>query len=130
MENGHGQKYSFLKEKGLVALLLSTSIPEAAGKTGVHPITLQRWLEIDEFQEMYNQAKQKVLCFGILKLQSAISTAVTTLVEIMETSKNNKDRINSARCILEMAFKAVDTDMQMRINNMENIVDKLTTEEN
>ena len=58
---GHGEKLSRKAELFIVALLTQPTVTAAAQTIGVSEATARRWLQREEFQERYREARQEAL---------------------------------------------------------------------
>ena len=76
---GHGEKFSRKQEEAIIALMTTTSIAAAADKVGISQTALFRWLQNDEFQQKYKEARSAALSQAIAQLQQATGEAVQTL---------------------------------------------------
>ena len=116
------QKLTARQDKALGALLSSPSI-EAAGqacKVGVR--TIHRWLQDDPvFQDAYREARRQVVQQAITQVQQATSTAVQTLLAVMQDAEAPASaKVSAARTILETAVKAVELeDLEARLAALE-----------
>lgn len=122
---GHGAKFPRKKQEAIAALLTQPTIREAAKTAGVGEKTLWRWLQNQEFQEAYREAKRRVVEEGISKLQQVCGEAVKTLEEIMRNQENPpSSRVTAARIILEMTIKAVEIDdLASRVEKLERTIE-------
>lgn len=134
---GHGEKLSRKKELALVALLASSTLPEAAAKVGVHERTLFRWLKNPDFKATYRRLRRECVEAATAKLQKGMEEAVNCLMEILtakETKFFQKDgkvtdarnvvawgpRLGAAKSILELALKASELeDLEKRVTELE-----------
>lgn len=119
---GHGQKLSRKKEQAIAALLSQPSIGGAAKKLGVGEKTLFRWLQLDEFQRAYKNARRQVIQQAIAQIQSVLSEAVQTLLNVMADSTTPASaKVSAARALLDIGFKVVEIDdLESRIEKIEN----------
>jgi hypothetical protein len=108
---GHGEKRSRKQDLALVALLNSPTIGEAAKVVGIGETTLWRWLQDEDFQERYRDAKRRAVNQAVTRLQQATTVAVDTLEEVMQNpGAPPSSRVAAAKTVLEMAFKALELD--------------------
>ncbi len=91
------------QEKALSALLESTSIVEAAGKSGLSERTLYRFLEDEKFQTEYQQARSRIVESAISRLELIAGDAVETLHRNL-TCDNPQAEIRAAQLILDNVF--------------------------
>lgn len=118
---GHGEKLSRKQEQAIAALLSEPTICAAAGRIGVNEATLYRWLQHEEFQSSYRQARRESVSQAIAGLQQASSEAVQTLRDIMANSEAPvSSRVTAAKAVLELALKAVELeDIEERVTALE-----------
>jgi DNA-binding MurR/RpiR family transcriptional regulator len=118
---GHGSKYPQKREQAVAALLAHSTIGEAAGAVGVSEVTMWRWLQEEEFQTAYREAKKQIVQQAVTRIQQVTGEAVDTLREIMlDPKKPATSRVTAARTILNMAVKAVELDdLERRIEEIE-----------
>jgi len=109
---GTNGKIDKRQEEAIAALLTCATVHQAAEKSHVGERTLLRWLSEDvAFNEAYRKARLAVVQQAIAQVQHASSTAVATLVSIMQ-NPDAKDtaRVNAAKTTLEMALRGVEID--------------------
>jgi transposase-like protein len=118
---GHGQKLSRKKEQAIAALLSQSSIGSAAKKVGIGEKTLFRWLRLDDFQQEYKNARRQVIDQTIAQIQTVMSEAVQTLLNIMsDGAAPASAKVSAARALLDIGFKVVEIeDLEGRIENIE-----------
>src|SRR5215218_770182 len=94
------------QEKGVVALVTSKTLEEAAAKTGVTPRTLYRWQHEDPlFATAWRSARREALDAGIASLQCGLSEAVEVLRDALKHNSVNA-RIRAALGLLEYGLSA------------------------
>jgi hypothetical protein len=118
---GHGQKLSRRKELAIAALLSQPSIGGAAKKAGIAEKTLFRWLQLNEFQRAYKNARRQVIDQTIAQIQSVLSEAVQTLLNVMsDIEAPASAKVSAARALLDIGFKVVEIeDLESRIEKIE-----------
>ena len=129
---GPGQKLNRNQEKAITALLIHTTLSEAAKFCGISEATLWRWMQIPSFQEAYAQARRSALEGAIGQLQQAAGLAVATLIGIMQNPLiyPGANQIAAARTVLEYGFKGADLlDMEKRIAALEELMQQQEQEE-
>lgn len=124
--SGETQKISSKKSRAIASLLKEKTIKDAAVSVGIGEATLRRWMNEDDFQEVYRHAKKQIVLHAVTQLQNATGDAVCVLSEIMNDSDNSPSpRVTAARTILEMALKAVEIEeLEARIEALEKFIDK------
>lgn len=122
MKRGHGEKFTRNKEKAVLALLTEPSIGKAAEKVGIAEVTLWRWMQREDFNERYRQAKREAFTQTIGRLQQASTMAVDTLCDVMGNKKASPlARVNAAKTVLEMAHNGIETEEVLeRLEKVEN----------
>jgi len=110
-------------EAAIAALLTAPTIAAAAHAVGVSEITLWRWLQREEFQVRYREAKSQAVAQSIARLQQVSGEAVETLREVMaNTESPASSRVAAAKAVLEMAIKAVELeDLTARVEELERL---------
>lgn len=110
-------------ESAIASLLTAPTIAEAAHAVGVSEQTLWRWLQQDEFNDRYREAKRMAVAQAVARLQQATTQAVSTLEDVMSSDESpTSSRVAAAKTVLEMAFRAVEIeDMATRIEELEAI---------
>jgi transposase-like protein len=118
---GHGQKLSRKKEHAIAALLSQPSIGGAAKKVGIGEKTLFRWLQLEEFQRAYKNARHQVIDQTIAQIQSVMSEAVQTLLNVMsDVAAPASAKVSAARALLDIGFKVVEIEeLEGRIEKIE-----------
>lgn len=106
---GHGEKYSQNKDKAILALLQEPTIEKAAARCGISEVTLWRWQQRKDFQELYQAARLRITDAAIAQIQQASVEAVEVLRDVMKKAyKNPAARVSAAKIILEIAFNATE----------------------
>jgi transposase len=90
-------------EKALAALLNTSSVRDAATKSGLSEETIYRYLRDEEFRTEYEDAKRQVVESAIAGLQQAANEAVETLRRNL-TCDNPQAEIRAAQLILDNVF--------------------------
>ncbi|MEK5176939.1 phBC6A51 family helix-turn-helix protein [Heyndrickxia sp. FSL W8-0496] len=120
------QKITPKQEKAILSLLTEPTIRQAAEKSGVGETTLYRWMQEEEFDKAFKDARAKALNQTISQLQSTSNNAVRTLKNVMEDEKAPaSSRVTAAKTVLEMAFKAYELqDLASKIEEMEKYIEE------
>lgn len=120
------QKITPKQEKAILFLLTEPTIRQAAEKSGVGETTLYRWMQEEEFDKAFKDARAKALNQTISQLQSTSNNAVRTLKNVMEDEKAPaSSRVTAAKTVLEMAFKAYELqDLASKIEEMEKYIEE------
>jgi hypothetical protein len=106
-----GEKFSRKQEQAIAALLAEPTIEKAARAAGIGFATLRRWLQNDDFQERYRQAKKQTLDAVMSHLQLIAGEAVETLREVaVNREAPASSRVAASRAILETAMKVVEAE--------------------
>jgi len=123
---GHGEKLTRKQEKAIAALLLKPTIADAAKEAGIGETTLWRWLQLEEFQNAFKDAKRKTVEQAIAQLVQVSSEAVKTLSDIMQDKTAPASaRVSAAKAVLEMTFRADEREQLIeRIEELEKLVNK------
>lgn len=112
------------QQSAIVALISHRTIEEASKAAGVGRTIIFRWLQNDDFQAAYRQARAEVVRHAIAQAQSACSEAVTVLKEIMISAESPAStRVSAAKAVLETSLKAVE--LEDIISRIEKLEDKI-----
>lgn len=108
-------------DKAIMALLSSPTVTDAAKESGIPQTTLYRYLQDEEFQELYRQARSQAVGQTVSYVQSLCSSAIETLKSIMLDENGPKNaRVSAARVILETSLRCVEADELMaRLEKLE-----------
>ena len=102
-------KLSSKQENAIIALLTESTIKQVAETVGVGESTVYRWLQEDEFNQAFREARKRAFSKSLSALQQAYSCAVGTLKIIMENvDASPNSRVTAAKTVIEMAFKAYE----------------------
>ena len=108
------------KEKILIALIETSSIREAAKKSGIGEATIYRYLQDKEFLAEYRNARRQTVESAIAQMQNAASEAVERLKEL-QYCENPAVAARCAQIIFENSIKGMETtDILERLEMLEN----------
>jgi DNA-binding MurR/RpiR family transcriptional regulator len=108
------------KEKVLVALVETSSIREAAKKSGIGEATIYRFLQDKEFLSEYRNARRQTVESAIAQMQNSASEAVERLKEL-QYCENPAVAARCAQIIFENSVKGLETiDILERLETLEN----------
>jgi len=109
------------QQSAIVALISHRTIEEASQSAGIGRTIIFKWLQNEDFQAAYRQARADVVRHAIAQAQNACSEAVTVLREIMNSTESPAStRVSAAKAILETSLKAVELeDIISRIEKLE-----------
>ncbi len=96
------------KEKVLIALIETSSIREAAKKSGIGEATIYRYLQDKEFLAEYRNARRQTVEAAIAQMQNAASEAVERLKEL-QYCENPAVAARCAQIIFENSIKTMET---------------------
>jgi hypothetical protein len=118
---GHGSKFRGKKEAAIAALLTHRNQEEAATAAGVSRRTLNRWLQMEEFQTAYLEARRAAMFQANARLQQAASAAVTTLLKVMlDVTAPAAVRVRAADFVLGRGNQGLENeDFQVRLAALE-----------
>jgi hypothetical protein len=91
------------REKLLIALMETSSIREAAKKSGIGEATIYRQLRDEDFKIEYEQAKRQFVEIAVSALAASANEAVETLRRNL-TCDNPQAEIRAAQLILDNVF--------------------------
>jgi AcrR family transcriptional regulator len=108
------------KEKVLISLIQTTSIREAAKKSGISEATIYNYLQDKEFLAEYRNARRLTVESAIASMQGAASEAVERLKEL-QYCENPAVAARCAQIIFENSIKGLETtDILERLEVLEN----------
>jgi hypothetical protein len=81
------------------------TVAEAAAEAGVSEATLRRWLQTEEFTDLYDYARRRVLDAAVVQIQSLTGAAVAKLGELLDCGIRATE-LRAAQEILDLAFRA------------------------
>lgn len=102
----------------VVVLVATGSTGEAATAAGVTDRSVRRWLTSDDFRAAYRAASRAAAGEALSRLLSAQNRAVETLVECL-TAPSPATRVRAARALLEVGTRALDDDLDQRLDDLE-----------
>lgn len=115
------QKLSPKKARAVIALLVNRTMAEAAQAVGIAESTLWRWMQDQDFQQAYREAKRQVVQQATAQMQANMSEAIQTLRHVMNDSEASASaRVSAAKAMIEIGLKAVEIeDLEFRITILE-----------
>lgn len=112
---GHGAKPAAVREQAILALLSAPTITQAAAICGVGERTLRRWLTEDAtFQAEYEAVRRATFQAAISRIPALTVKAVTTLADLLGTSKPPAVRLGAARTVAEIGMHQYDAETILR----------------
>jgi AcrR family transcriptional regulator len=107
------------KEKVLIALVETSSVREAAKKSGIGEATIYRFLQDKEFLAEYRNARRQTVESAIAQMQNAAAEAVERLKELQHC-ENPAVAARCAQIIFENSVKGMETlDILTRLEVLE-----------
>jgi DNA-binding MurR/RpiR family transcriptional regulator len=107
------------KEKVLIALIETSSVREAAKKSGIGEATVYRFLQDKAFLSEYRNARRQTVETAIAQMQNAASEAVERLKEL-QYCENPAVAARCAQIIFENSVKGMETlDILERLEKIE-----------
>jgi uncharacterized protein (UPF0147 family) len=112
------------QEKAIGCLLSEATVAGAAAKAAVGETTLRRWMSQPEFNQAYRKARMVSFGETLRLLRRSATSAVVTLVSIMQDKTTPKNtRIRAAEIILDHDRKGVEIeDIEARLSELEGVV--------
>jgi DNA-binding MurR/RpiR family transcriptional regulator len=108
------------KEKLLIALIETSSVREAAKKSGIGEATIYRFLQNKDFLAEYRNARRQTVESAIAQMQNAAGDAVERLKEL-QYCENPAVAARCAQIIFENSVKGMETtDILQRLETLEN----------
>ncbi len=115
------------QQRAVLALVSTGSTSEAATAAGVTDRSVRRWLVSDDFRAAYRAASRTAAGEALSRLLSAQSRAVETLVDCL-TAPSHATRVRAARALLEIGARALDDDVDQRLDELERRVEAWRTD--
>ena len=114
-----GNQFTPSQSHALPFLIAASSIAQGATDAGVSKKQAWEWLKNPKFKQAISQGKEEVFSEALQQLKSAAGTAVTTLLELMQ-SQDERVKLSAAEKVLGYAFKAKETyDLETRLAAIE-----------
>jgi hypothetical protein len=109
------------QEVAIAVLLTALAIADAGDTASISEPTLWRWLQHEDFQTAYRQARREAVSQAVAFLQRVAGGAVDTLRAVMQVSqKSASTRISVARAVFELGIRGVELeDLGVRIQTLE-----------
>lgn len=125
LKKGHGEKRSRKQEAAVIALLTEPTVGKAAERVGISESTLYRWMQDENFQRLYREAKRNAMDQAISKLQQTSTLAVETLANVMKDKRAPAmARVMAAKTVLELSLKATEIEEVLeRVEALERMVE-------
>jgi hypothetical protein len=113
------------QEQAIAALLTQRNIEEAAKAAGISMRTMMRWLNVQEFQAAYREARRKAYSQAVAKLQQGATAAATTLLKVMlDQNTPASVKVRAAECVMNHSSKAIEIeDVEARVTELERAAD-------
>ena len=113
-----------MREAAIAALIQEPTIEAAAKRACVAEVTLWRWMQEEDFQAAYLEARRRLVEAAIGHLQSATGEAVEALRRNLGSGAPATE-VRAATAILEMSVKAVElTELEGRLERLERLVER------
>jgi hypothetical protein len=120
---GHGDKKPRLRDRFIMALLASPSVEAAAESVGINRVTAWRWMQDPAVVQRLAEARRQGMQHAMTRLQAAASRSVDCLCAVQQDGESESAKVSAARCILEMALRAVELgDVLERLDAMERTI--------
>jgi len=117
---------SRIQRRALVALMASRTVAEAAEASGVSTRTLERWLADPGFAAAYRSTARDASRQALSALLSAQLEAVAALRDALQ-AESPATQVRAARALLEVGVRARESDLDERINAVEEEVTRWRT---
>ena len=112
------------KQAAISALLMHPTIEKAAGAVGISPVTLWRWLQIPEFSDAYQRARDEVLTQSLSLLHKATGGAIAALVRNLKCGIPSVE-VRAAIGVLDQTFKARELlETEARLQQIEKVLEE------
>jgi len=100
----NGGDRALLRDRFANELIAGSSIEGASRAVGIDRRTGHRWLSDPAVAGPVRSARDDVRRQTVSQLVSACTAAVTTLLDVMATSKSDVARVQAAKCVLESSL--------------------------
>ena len=108
-------KFTASQVHAIPFFIIASNISQGAKDAGISNKQAWEWLKNPEFKQAVAQGKEAVFEEALQQLKTAASTAVTTLLELMQ-SQDERVKLSAAEKVLGYAFKAKETyDLETRL---------------
>jgi hypothetical protein len=127
MRQSAPKKLRWKQELGLLYLLSSPSVEEAARASGISDATLWRWLADPVFDRRYRELRRGAVKVATARLQELSGLAAQTLAEIMASAAATPaSRVAAARTVLEMSLRSVELEeIESRLAALEKAIESM-----
>lgn len=110
------------QEAGLLALVVSNSVSEAAAQAGVSQRTVTRWLGTDAFRDAYRAQARETSAQAVTALMGGQLRAVEVLLKGLD-SDTDAVRTRTATKLLELGIRVREDDIAERLEALERAVE-------
>ncbi|MCL2071597.1 MAG: phBC6A51 family helix-turn-helix protein [Oscillospiraceae bacterium] len=99
------------QSQAVSALISCPTVKQAAAECGISERTIYRWLEKPDFVAALDKARQQVSKRITKAVISRAERAAKVLDEVMsDVEMPPPSRVSAAKCLLDTAFKAIETE--------------------
>lgn len=118
------------QNKALRAIITTPTIKEAADVSGISERTIYRYINDPQFMTAYRSLKSEIMRGVTNKIQLSSTTAIDTLVDVMENSKSDIARVQAASKILDLTYQTYETeDLEARLDAIEKLASEQDEED-
>lgn len=113
------------QEKFLKALFETDTIEKACALAGINKNTGFKYMKDEAFIKEYRAIRRDMMQVVTSNLQQASDDAVKVLEDVMHDKENSTPsaRVQSAKTVLEMAYRSIDIDdIQERVEGIEEVI--------
>ncbi len=109
------------QQKAVASLLAKPTLKDAATDAGISETTLWRWLQEEDFRQVYQQARSRMLEGTLANLAAAGPDAVAVLKNIMaDATATPAARVSAARAVLEFLIRSQELlEVEARLRALE-----------
>lgn len=115
------------QQRAVLSLVETGSTSAAAAAASVTPRSVRRWMADDTFRAAYRTASRTAAGEALSALLSAQSLAIETLVRCL-TAESAATQVRAARALLEIGTRALDDDLDQRLDELERRVEAWRTD--
>jgi len=109
----------------IAALLEAESVTDAAERAGMSRQHVHKLLRNPVFQRSLREARGQSHAHAMSRLCSLSSKAVSVLADALDGKDVSKTKFLSAKTILELSGRAIETDIEVRLGEIEEQLERM-----
>lgn len=108
------------QERAIAALLISSTLEEAAKTAGISSSTLRRWRSDPDFVKALDTHRIAMLEGVTARIRGAAADAIETVRDLAKNGKSEGVRLRAATTLLTMAYRSAEVDeLATRLHEIE-----------